>query len=32
MAIWTSRAPSWAAFEPGIPHEPKQAPPPKPKA
>jgi len=32
MAIWTSSAPSWAAFEPGIPHEPKQAPTPKPKA
>ena len=29
MTIWTSSAPSWAAFEPGIPHEPKQAPPPK---
>jgi hypothetical protein len=29
MAIWTSSAPSWAAFEPDIPHEPKQAPPPK---
>jgi len=24
MAIWTSSAPSWAAFEPDIPHEPKQ--------
>ena len=31
MAIWTSSAPSWAAFETDIPHEPKQAPPPKPK-
>jgi len=31
MTIWTSSAPSWAAFEPGIPHEPKQARPPKPK-
>jgi len=31
MAIWTSSAPSWAAFEPDIPHEPKQAAPPKPK-
>ena len=31
MAIWTSSAPSWAAFEADIPHEPKQAPPPKPK-
>lgn len=31
MTIWTSSAPSWAAFEPGILHEPKQAPPPKPK-
>ena len=31
MTIWTSSAPSWAAFEPDIPHEPKQAPPPKPK-
>jgi len=30
MAIWTSSAPSWAAFEPDIPHEPKQAAPPKP--
>jgi hypothetical protein len=29
--IWTSSAPSWAAFEPGIPHERKQPPPPKPK-
>lgn len=27
-AIWTSSAPSWAAFEPGIPHEPRQSPPP----
>jgi hypothetical protein len=31
MTVWTSSAPSWAAFEPGIPHEPKQAPPPEPK-
>jgi hypothetical protein len=31
MTIWTSSAPSWAAFEPGIPLEPKQAPPPEPK-
>ena len=31
MAIWTSSAPSWAAFETDIPHEPKQSPPPKPK-
>ncbi|HEU0016892.1 MAG TPA: GFA family protein [Methyloceanibacter sp.] len=29
MTIWTSSAPRWAAFEEGIPHEPKQAPPPK---
>jgi hypothetical protein len=28
MAIWTSCAPSWAAFEEGIPIEPKQPPPP----
>jgi hypothetical protein len=28
MTIWTSSAPSWAAFEEGILHEPKQAPPP----
>jgi hypothetical protein len=31
MAIWTSSAPSWAAFDPTIPQEPKQPPPPKPK-
>jgi hypothetical protein len=31
MAIWVGSAPSWAALEDGIPHEPKQAPPPKPK-
>ena len=31
MAIWTSSAPSWAAFDPTISHEPKQPPPPKPK-
>jgi hypothetical protein len=31
MAIWTSSAPSWAAFNPTIPQEPKQPPPPKPK-
>jgi hypothetical protein len=31
MAIWTSSAPSWAAFEEGLPKEPKQPPPPKPK-
>jgi hypothetical protein len=29
MTIWTASAPSWAAFEPDIPHEAKQAPPPK---
>ena len=29
--IWTASAPSWAAFEPGIPQEPKgSAPPPQP--
>jgi hypothetical protein len=31
MTVWTLSAPSRAAFEPGIPHEPKQAPPPEPK-
>jgi hypothetical protein len=31
MTIWTSSAPSWAAFDAGIPHEPRQSPPPKPK-
>jgi hypothetical protein len=29
IAIWTSSAPSWAALEPGIPHEPRQSPPPQ---
>ena len=28
MAIWTSSAPSWAAFEPGIPQAEGQPPPP----
>ena len=28
MAIWTQSAPSWAAFEPGIPQAPRNAPPP----
>jgi hypothetical protein len=31
MAIWTSSAPSWAVFEEGLPQEPKQPPPLKPK-
>ena len=31
MAIWTSSAPSWAVFEEGLPQEPKQPPPVKPK-
>jgi len=31
MAIWTSSAPSWAVFAEGLPQEPKQPPPVKPK-
>jgi hypothetical protein len=28
MTIWTASAPAWACFDPGIPREEKQAPPP----